>query len=627
MSKNLPYLKRSLSLDEKTEFSFSGINRAQGITEGAIYDTLNMTSDYYPAIGTRPKRKKVLSLSDDRKIYGIGYSEKMYYAADGEDGNAYFYYDGAQVFEVTKNEKTFAVINSYICIFPDKMYFSEKFSEAKGNYDTLEALHEAFAASNEIADGDIYSVGGTSLFSYNSAGKWFPKSEAKNAVWYYNAQTEWIYISEKCGSLETNKPIGFTEKGKYQIQESSADSGYDTILSYNDDLNSVKVGDTVKLIARYKKTSSAGQRVTKSFYAKLSEIKPPSGSYTKFVFSGLDIPLYVDSNGNKTGVSDSDGGVLQSVRIKKNVPNFTTVFCHKNRLWGCEGTTVYASALGDPTGFSDYSAIASGAWTWQSADAGDFTGGCSFSGYPTFFKERKIIKIAGDYPAEYATYETDSVPGVKAGCGKSLASVGSYLYYVSGDGVMKYGGSFPSHVGTALGEKEKNLSAAVSGASGAKLYVASGGETYTLDTVRGIWLKEDESKSFDAFVNSGGDLVGLSGSFVWKMNTKENESGDSKETAVPSEIVFSPCFDGTLNKKGVSKLNINLFAEGITTVHISYDGGKYEKVWEKKGADRATYNIPIVIRRASMYSVKISSTGTLKLYAVTKTRYRGSDLK
>lgn len=627
MSKNLPYLKRSLSLDEKTEFSFSGINRAQGITEGAIYDTLNMTSDYYPAIGTRPKRKEVMSLPGGRKIYGIGYSKKMYCAADGEDGKAYFYYDGAQFFEVTPNEKTFAVINSYICIFPDKIYFSEKFSEAKGNYDTLEELHEAFKKSTEIADGDIYSVGGTSLFSYNSAGVWAPKSTAQKAVWYYNAQTEWIYISEKYGSLETNEAIGFTESGEYKLEKSSADSGYDTILSYNDALNSVKAGDAVKLIAKYNESGKNTNFMTKSFYAKLSKIKPPgSGDYTKFVFSGLDIPLYIDKNGEASS-SAFAGGTLKSMRIQKNVPNFTTVFCHKNRLWGSEEGKIHASALGDPTEFIDYSTSASGAWTWQSADAGDFTGGCSFSGYPTFFKERKIIKIAGDYPAEYATYETDSVPGVKAGCGKSLASVGSYLYYVSGDGVMKYGGSFPSHVGTALGEKEKNLSAAVSGASGTKLYIASGGETYTLDTVRGIWLKEDESKSFDAFVNSGGDLVGLSGSFVWKMNTKENESGDNKEKTVPSEIVFSPCFDGTLNKKGISKLNINLFAEGITTVCISYDGGKYEKVWEKKGADRATYNIPLVIRRASMYSVKISSTGTLKLYAVTKTRYRGSDLK
>ena len=111
MSKKLPYLTRSLSLDAKTEFSFSGINRAEGVTEGAVYDTLNMTSDYYPAIGTRPKRKKVFSLPGNT-VYGIGFSKKMYSCALDDDGKAYFYYDGAKIFEVAKNEKTFAVINS-----------------------------------------------------------------------------------------------------------------------------------------------------------------------------------------------------------------------------------------------------------------------------------------------------------------------------------------------------------------------------------------------------------------------------------------------------------------------------------------------------------------------------------
>ena len=624
MSKKLPYLTRSLSLDTKTEFSFSGINRAEGVTEGAVYDTLNMTSDYYPAIGTRPKRKKVFALPG-KAVYGIGFSKKMYYCAEAEDGKAYFYYDGAKMFEVAKNEKTFAVINSYICVFPDKMYFSEKFSEAKANYDTIEALHDAFVNSATVADGDIYSVGGTSLFSYNSAGVWAPKSTAKNAVWYYNSQTEWIYISEKSGPLGINENIGYTASQEFKIEKSSTDSGYDTILSYNDDLNAVKVGNAVKLIAQYVRAGTNTRYLKKSFYAKLSKIEPyGSSDYVKFIFSGLNIPVAIDKNGNETSLAAA--GTLRSVRVQKSVPDFTAVFCHKNRLWGCEEGKLYASALGDPTEFADYSSSASGAWAWQSADSAPFTGGCSFSGYPTFFKERKIIKIAGDYPAEYATYETDSVPGVKAGCGESLAAVGSYLYYVSGEGVMKYGGSFPQRAGTALGDKETSLSAAVGGAGKSKYYISSKGETFVLDTVRGFWMKEDESKEFTSFSESGGDLIGLSGSEAWKMNSEETESGE-KETAVPSEIVFSPCFDGTLDKKGVSRININLYSEGTAKVYISYDGAGYQKVWESPACARVTYNIPILIRRASMYNIKISSTGRIKLYAVTKTRYRGSDLK
>ena len=47
---------------------------------------------------------------------------------------------------------------------------------------------------------------------------------------------------------------------------------------------------------------------------------------------------------------------------------------------------------------------------------------------------------------------------------------------------MKYGGSFPQRAGTALGDKETSLSAAVGGAGKSKYYISSKGETFVLDT-------------------------------------------------------------------------------------------------------------------------------------------------
>lgn len=620
MGKNLPYLKSDPGLYETTSAAFYGIDRAEGINDGAISDTLNMTSDFFPAIGTRRARPSY-DLADGKTLLGAGFSGgKSFYCAKEQDSlTAYFYYNGERKFEVTSDEKTFVKINSYICVFPDKKYYNEKESESKGSYESITALHEAFMTSSTVKDGDIYKVG-ESLFSYNSSGLWHDMAENQDNNEYYNVQNEWIYISEISGSLETDSSFGYKESGEFQISKSSSESGYDTVESWSDKINSVKEGDAVKLIATYKKPDSAATFTRKSFYAKVTSIKAMSTG-AEYYFSGLDIPIYVDADGNAISVPSGAKGTLSSMRIKKEVPDFDVVFCHKNRIWGSESGKIYASALGDPTSFSDFSASASGAWVWDSGYSDGFTGGCSFSGYPTFFGEDRIIKIGGDYPAEYATYETQNVSGVKGGCQKSLAVLGNYLYYVSPEGVCRYSGSFPVVISLKLGEEAKNFFSASAGAGGGKYYLSSGGKTFVYDPVRDIWLIEDRDKSFCAFITDESRLMGVSENKLYHINGEDKTAFAQK---VPSYVEFSPFFDSSTAKKGLSKVYINLEAKGTVRLYISYDGKEFSKVWEKTLAERRTYNIPIRIKRCDMYALKIESDDRMKIYAVTRKRYIGS---
>lgn len=631
MGKKLPYAKTSVNMAEETRTVFSGIDRSEGITDGAIYDTSNITSDYYPALGARPRRK-ILRSFDDKTVYGIGYSKELFYVAKkkGED-ETWFYYKDEPYFEVSEGEKSFAVINGYICVFPDKMYFSETALEAKNidsPYDDLEALHEATVNdSDNLKSGDIYIAEGKA-FSYNPFGVWRDNltsaSDSKETPYSHQAQTEWIYLMECFGRLETNEVLigerfesldGLSGNGLAVIA-SEENGAYDTIIDfdYDDGLFGVKVGDAVDIVVTFRTTGTPYKKMRKTYSVVLKEVGTKKRYYT-YLFSGLDIPEEITEAGTTYR--------RYRALINKTVPDFDIVFEHNNRLWGSSKGTIYASALGDPTVWNAYTSSASGAWAWNGGYAKSFTGGCSFDGYPTFFNENSIVKIGGDYPSEYATYETNNISGVKRGCEKSLASDGSYLYYVSSSGVMRYSGAFPVLISSKLGSEATCFELATAGAADGKYYLSSGSKTYIYDILKGMWLIEDKNKSFDMFMYKERELVGLSGDKAYVMNTHDTTQDDELENEFNSRIEFSPFFDGTLKKKGISKivLNISMKSGGV---FIAYDNEPFLLQWRRESNERKTYSVPLIIRRCEMYRIRIQGSD-LKLYGITRIRYKGSE--
>ena len=168
---NLPRLKYVLNKTETKQFTFGGINHSAGAKDGAIYDMENMSLDEAPSLSVRKKRQK-MPYDIEGKVYGIGSADKLFWCCDSLADVPTFYYDGEAKFPVSATEKTFAVINKYICIFPDKMYYSLWGDEAvnlKGEvttYESLELLNEAMETSESIKDGDVYAVGLTAPYSF-----------------------------------------------------------------------------------------------------------------------------------------------------------------------------------------------------------------------------------------------------------------------------------------------------------------------------------------------------------------------------------------------------------------------------------------------------------------------------
>lgn len=624
MSKLLPKAKGRLTLYKRT-VSFGALDKRASAPEGSIASSVNLELTHFPILAPRQK-SGILKSFGSKRVYGFGISEKPFYCASKSDGTAAFYYDGEECFPVSATYKTFAVTNGRICIFPDKLYFSETAQTAKNAnapYKDLEALYEAKKNDSSVQAGDLYIAGGA-LYSYNPAGLWCENltrtHDSVKTPYLYLSQSKWNYISQCSGSLEAVINIG-TKEDNCVIIEQDEYGKYNTIPDFDsgEKMQGVCVGDVVCLSVKYRTLEKPYRSVCTEYTAVLSAVNVKNRLYS-YVFSGAEIMPYLDDEGNP---AETGTYACHNIEIVKKVPDFDVVFSHDNRLWGAHDGIIYASALGDPGSFSSYSASASSPWSLAVASGGKFTGGCSFLGYPTFFKEDLIIRIAGSYPAEYSTYVTESVCGIKAGEGKSLTEENGALYYTANGGIARYTGSYPVIISAPLGETEFSDTAA--GAAMGKVYFSIGGALYIFDTKKGAWMCSHPT-AFSDFAFSEGVLYALSEKDNRVLSLcGENELSKEAES-VYSEAVTAPIYANTLNRKGLGRISVlaELSKGARVELYISCDGEKFNSV--ASVTESGVHRIPAVVKRCREYRLKIKGTGFYKLCAVEAVYYKGSDL-
>lgn len=355
-----------------------------------------------------------------------------------------------------------------------------------------------------------------------------------------------------------------------------------------------------------------------------------------------------------------------NLTIQRTVPDLRFICENENRLWGCDGNTIYASKLGDIFNWNVYDGVETDSFAVDTGSAGEFTGCISFLGYPIFFKEDHIYKVYGSIPSNFEVMGSATL-GVAAGSSGSLAIAGETLFYLSRAGIMAYSGGIPQPVGAAFGlEQYKNAAA---GSDGLKYFVSMQGEDrmwglYVYDTQRGMWHKEDNTHATH-FAQWGGnlymmgesndetpetppitpggeddvpaELFGLSRPAsmpgIWVVGRPRGVAADDAGWEEPFrwEAEFGDFTEGNPNKKGVSKIQIRLeLDEGAEVqVLIQFDtDGAWQKVSSALGEGvKRSYYLPIIPRRGDHYRLKLEGVGGCRVYSMVREYYSGSELK
>lgn len=579
---------QSVKLSGDTISAFTGLNKTNTCSENECKSMLNMTMDNYPYLATR-KRKMIadLGLTD---IKGVLSGEELTIVST--DKITSLKNDGS-IEQITgslsDSEKTLVRMGNYICIFPDKkVYDGSSIKDMGASFSTSSVT---FTLTN--AKGEVITYHDAAYYEKNTPTDGcylLTEEDGQNVLKQYNLATgSWVNITTSY-VMASATGIG---------AEFEQFDGLKMSLNLN--------GTVWEEVTNLFPTEEDG------IYSATYPIKDVSANAITFV--GLITATKALTNVTFT--------------VTREVPDIEFVTESMNRLWACnkEGTEIYATKLGNPFNWNCFEGISTDSWACSVGSDGEFTGAVTYLGYPTFFKENSLIKIGISSNGAHQTKET-VCRGVKKGCSKSLCVVNEILFYMSNNEICAYDGSLPESVSVKLGNLNK-CSSAISGRHNSKYYIACTikGEvnTYVYDVNLGIW-SEDAKTAYKAFATWGDNLVGV-------IDNKLHFYGENDVKSDIESLVKWSCesmvFDFyTPNAKYIHKLVIKaqMNAGSRATAYISYDSGKYERLFEIRTVGVKVFPFSIKPHRCNHFQIKLEGIGDTTIQQITKVYEEGSEI-
>ena len=652
---NLPYLKTSKRKSAQNIVSFRGVNYGEGGGDGQLEDSRNVTSERYPVLCPRAGRSIEGEYEDATAVY----YKNGQFVVNGTE----LLYEGEKIADVSAGRKQFVSVNTKVVVYPDKIMFDTATGEVRklgaeylSENDVVEfidsktlAMHQGKFYTKVVATGNI---GGTEdglssvnlethvtlrhwdrILCYTSvtmnpeSGEWSLDGAMIAPITELNSETgkpynthlkvgtvfTKVYKSDRGGSIgETLFEIDplkqwavVTKVYKYHRSpyiDHDPYYGFDYEIREVDGLDyedftgfeslGFRVGDTIEIDGLETMAEENGSYTIRGF-----------GTHTTAEGNELHTIIFDDEAFAKTGI---DSG---KVSIRRKTPDLTIVCESNNRLWGAEGNTIYASALGDPTNVFTYDGLDTDSYAVAVASDGAFTGCIGFGTSVLFFKEDRMYKILGDYPSNYTMYEYQ-VPGVKLGSEGSLHNINETLYYHSREGVYRYNGGSPDLISENFGVRRFRNAAA--GAEGDRYYLSMQDVDsqkwglWVYDTLRDLWLQEDEIQGVD-FAYNNGKLRFIDGDgHLICVNPDESEE------KVSWSATLCKMNETYLNRKCYSKLVLraDILERGAwLRVEVSCDDGPWKLVYTSHDEHAKTLNIPIVPKRCDNFRVRLSGEG------------------
>ena len=558
------------SRQKETLDVFLGYHHDVQIGDGEFYEMENMSSDRFPVLSPRGKRRVYAQPLSPQALLG---SEQLIWV----DGSAL-------VLGETKVEmgldvspamcpKRLVRMGSYLIILPDKMYVNVLEPEDFGPIGRVNRCENADLAPCDESGTELTP----SLFSRVA-----PEAPENGAFWVDTAANRLMRWSEAEGKWQ-EAPCAMKISG----------SGIGGSLAPGD-------GVTVTGISGLE----AGTVIACAEDWVMLPCPPRLG---------------------ETGVD---------VTIERPMPDLDFVVESGNRLWGCkygpgpDGNVINeirASALGDFRNWQTYRGVSTDSYAASCGTEGPFTGAIVHLGQPIFFKEGCMHKVFGSYPANFQI-QTIPCRGVEPGSGESLAVVDETLFYKSRSGICAYDGSLPVEVGRALGRGPYRN--AVGGALGSKYYVSmedGDGERqlFVYDAARGLWHREDDL-SVLAFAAHQGRLYAIDGK---SRNILDLTAGEEGEERIAWMVQTGELGAGP-GRQYVSRLTMNLWLEPGARMEVlaRYDG---ETQWQTLavvfGTRRRQLSLPLRPRRCDHFTLQLRGEGAFRLYSLTKTMEKGSE--
>ena len=655
----LPALSNMESRRQQQIITFGGINYGQNTQDGQLADCRNLTTEHFPCLHPRAGRKTAVS--------GLTAPEQIFAA----EGNLYIVDNGAlklgdsTLLTLTPGKKQLAVINSKLVIFPDKVMVDT----TDMTVTRLEAMAEIAAGMAEVVAGTDGSTTGqtvkihignyqaTVVGSGNLGGnnmddlsQWketarpfgtvdsvsvsqetgavtIETSTGKTCVYVavgdlvyapalgIDGVTKWAKITKRYYRFKPPNPVGPSSKS---ASTQSSDSEY--YIGWDYDIYGV-VGSSVPFAGM----EDLGFRVGDTVEITGCTTHPENNKSITIRALGTvtegDATVYTMTFDPDTLTAGTEAG---AVTIRRKVPALSILCESQNRLWGAAGSTIYASALGDPCNWETFDGLSTDSYALAVAGGEPFTACCSYGSGVLFFKEDMLYKILGGYPAEYTLYSYH-YPGVQLGSAESLININEVLYYKGAAGIWRYAGAAPELVSGAFGLRQ--YTNAWAGRCGQRYYISMKEKdgsygVWVYDTLRGFWLQEDGLNAGFAWANGRFYLLDRGGKKVY-LTGQDN----SEETKVPWSAELCAMDEVVHNRKSYSRLLLRADFEAGSWLkaEISMDGGPWQTAGQWSAGHGQTKVIPLLPRRCDRFRIRLSGEGNVMLRSLTRDYTLGSE--
>ena len=575
--------------------TFGGYNRQLSCQDGQFSNMKNMTSLYFPILSPRQKRGIVKNLTNPQ---GILDKEDLVWIDDGK-----LYVNGEEktlsgVSLTTTGTKTLAKMGAYVIIMPDKVWYNAE------TYECGYMEHKNTIANGTKITFSLCEANGTAITYHDAAyyettapvdGDYMMTAvKGKPSLKVYAATTKtWITVAT------TYTQISATGIGVGLEKEDGVKLTIDKI----DGLSNIFVNE-----------EEGGKMSTNSVIVDKTD----------------DVITIVGILGASIEVTDKE------LWVERKVPDMAFITECNNRLWGCskDGHELYCCKLGDVKNWNTFAGISTDSWAATVGSDGKFTGAITYLGYPMFFKEDSLIKIAVSSIGGHQVKET-MCRGVQRGSERSLAILNETLFYKTTTGVCAYNGSLPSSISDDLGEVR--YSNAVAGTIDNRYYISMKDDKgvpalFVFDTKSGMWCKEDNTDVL-YFCKHGDDLYyidvadkkmkSIRGTLLYDVPEKATEG--NFEWFVESGVVGY----STPDNKYVANINLRITLEFGTNVdfYLQYDSGEeWEHKFNMSGTGTRTFSVPIIPKRCDHFKYKLTGKGGCKIHSITKTMEQGSDV-
>lgn len=642
---SLPNLPQKDNYRREVRTEWGGINLNENAGDGELIEAMNMSSREYPLLATARRKHKLIPA---QMLSPYGYNGEFGYVEWISDG--YYLYDPFHTGLLTKIPAVLGIADLQYAVIGSRMVIAQSkqihdFTDGTTKY--LEAAFDSGAETVIFRDGTLGGVPAAGNTIYCPGADWADDFSVGDAVSISGSglpennktaiireiEGDELRFSENCFTVADDWHLYLYEPmpaGRYYFYTDGDNwRGFDAPAA-------IPASVTLHLDGNSIKYQAPGQ-------------------------APVSLPTFSGDTPSGTEVTFLPPADADHITLSRTVPDMDFVCVNENRVWGCKGDTIYCSKLGDPYNWNVFDGLSTDSWTAETGTQGEFTGCCSFQGYPTFFKEGAVFKVLGDEP-QNMILRKQNIVGVRAGSHHSIVEIHGHLYYLSNVGFMRWnGGDYPQSISDALGREPNTMGGAVAGTDGLRYYVYlvsdyrydesvpaymsdPPGPVYTYDVRYGAWHKLSgpsflgtvrfvcdpshcwmfyiEPETYDPETGyDHGVYYELHNTIGWA-----GEASDWRVTFADSTRAYKTALTGSESKKGVLRLLIRCRLAGSMKVWISYDGGEFEQAGEFGGEDglpKTSRVVPLILRRCDFWQLRLTGTGDAVIYSIAVERYGG----